>query len=293
MPRSAAGKAKRLRQNDDNTDDDDNEEEEGEEEEEKEEETRIEDIVRTKFEGDAHRALFAMIGKKRNFFPDDGESESDEDEENDEKSDSGEDDEEDESESEESEELELDSDGEEDIDDVNKVLEWEPIPDEKQKRFDQMGPQDDVSDASSSDAESEEEEETKKMRSLNANEGDVENEDRENALTLHLKKCQNEDEETLRERREKRVTFTSIFNNKENRSGDKKNDESDNSNARWEMSENATTLPTAFKDEAYFAPKTKKKKKKKKNEKNKNSDDEKEEDKEEEEIHWHFLATFR
>ena len=282
MPRSAAGKAKRLRQNDDNTDDDDNEEEEGEEEEEKEEETRIEDIVRTKFEGDAHRALFAMIGKKRNFFPDDGESESDEDEENDEKSDSGEDDEEDESESEESEELELDSDGEEDIDDVNKVLEWEPIPDEKQKRFDQMGPQDDVSDASSSDAESEEETE-KKRRTLRAgDEGEsAENEDRENALTLHLKKCQNESEETLRERREKRVTFTSIFNNKENRSGDKKNDESDNSNARWEMSENATTLPTAFKDEAYFAPK-KKKKKKKKNEKNKNSDDEKEEDKEEE-----------
>ena len=26
----------------------------------------------------------------------------------------------------------------------------------------------------------------------------AENEDRENALTLHLKKCQNEDEETLR-----------------------------------------------------------------------------------------------
>ena len=57
MPRSAAGKAKRLRQNDDNTDDDEEELEEGEEEE-KEEETRIEDIVRTKFEGDAHRALF-------------------------------------------------------------------------------------------------------------------------------------------------------------------------------------------------------------------------------------------
>ena len=264
---------------------------------------------------------------------------------------------------------------------MNKVLEWEPIPDEKQKRFDRMGPQDDVSDASSSDAELEEEEEeveekammsdaekmmeTKKMRSLRAN--DVENEDRDNALTLHLKKCQNEDEETLAERREKRVTFTSIFNNKDNCSGDEKNDESnnsnarwemsenvttkkrrtlravdegesaenedrenaltlhlkkcqneseetlrerrekrvtftsmfkntkdnssdgdekkdesDNSNARWEMSENVTTLPTAFKDEAYFAPKKKKKKKKKKNEKNKNSDDEKEEDKEEE-----------
>ena len=51
----------------------------------------------------------------------------------------------------------FDEDGEEDIDDVNKVLEWEPIPDERQKRFDRMGPQDDVSDASSSDAESEEE----------------------------------------------------------------------------------------------------------------------------------------
>ena len=124
--------------------------------------------------------------------------------------------------------------------------------------------------------------ETKKMRSLRANE-DVENEDRENALTLHLKKCQNEDEETLAERREKRVTFTSIFNNKDNCSGDEKNDESNNSNARWEMSENVTTLPMAFKDEAYFAPKKKKKKKtmkkaKKKNEKNKNSDEEEEEE---------------
>ena len=193
----------------------------------------------------------------------------------------------------------LDPEDGEDIDDVNKVLEWEPIPDEAQKRFDRMGPQDDASDVSSSDAELDEEEvkeeeeeeeeemmsdaekmmETQKMRSLRANNG--ENEDRENALTLHLKKCQNEDEETLQERREKRVTFTSIFNNKDNCSGDEKNDESNNSNARWEMSENATTLPTAFKDEAYFAPK-KKKKKKKKNEKNKNSDDEKEEDKEEE-----------
>ena len=98
---------------------------------------------------------------------------------------------------------------------MSKVLEWEPIPDERQKRFDRMGPQDDVSDVSSSDAELEEEEEeveekammsdaekmmeTKKMRSLRAN--DVENEDRDNALTLHLKKCQNEDEETLAERR--------------------------------------------------------------------------------------------
>ena len=43
------------------------EEESEEEEEEKEEEKRIEDIVRTKFEGDAHRALFHVIGKKRNF----------------------------------------------------------------------------------------------------------------------------------------------------------------------------------------------------------------------------------
>ena len=132
---------------------------------------------------------------------------------------------------------------------MNKVLEWEPIPDEKQKRFDQMGPQDDVSDASSSDAESEEETE-KKRRTLRADdEGEsAENEDRENALTLHLKKCQNESEETLRERREKRVTFTSMFNNKDNCSGDEKKDESNNSNARWEMSENVTTLPLAFKD---------------------------------------------
>ncbi|CAL6425154.1 unnamed protein product [Bathycoccus prasinos] len=243
MPRSAAGKAKRRRKRFDDSSS-------NEEEEEKEEEKKIEDIVRTKFEGDAHRALFHMIGKKRN------------------------------------------------------LLEWEPIPDERQKRFDRMGPQDDVSDVSSSDAELEEEEEeeveekammsdaekmmeTKKMRSLRANE-DVENEDRDNALTLHLKKCQNEDEETLAERREKRVTFTSIFNNKDNCSGDEKNDESNNSNARWEMSENVTTLPTAFKDEAYFAPKKKKKKKtmkkaKKKNEKNKNSDEEEEEEEEEEE----------
>ena len=77
---------------------------------------------------------------------------------------------------------------------MNKVLEWEPIPDERQKRFDRMGPQDDVSDASSSDAESEEETE-KKRRTLRAvDEGEsAENEDRENALTLHLKKCQNEE----------------------------------------------------------------------------------------------------
>jgi len=344
MPRSAAGKAKRRRQHDDSdntnhhsqqkegeekktkkikkktttttgkfSSDSSDDDEEEEEEEEEEKEKRIEDIVREKFEGDAHRALFAMIGRKKRNFPNDGKSEGD-DEEDDEKSDSGDGDEdeededddsddkesesESESESEESEELELDEDGE-DINDVDKVLEWEPIPDEAQKRFDQMGPQDDVSDVSSSDVELEEEEEgkeeekaisdaekmeTKKMRSLNAN--DVENEERDNALTLHLKKCQNEDEETLAERREKRVTFKSIFNNNEISSGDKKNDDSNNSNARWEMSENVTTLPMAFKDEAYFAPKTKKKKKtkkaKKKNEKNKNSDDEEEEEEEEE-----------
>ena len=281
MPRSAAGKAERRRQQrDDDRNDEESESERDEKEDPLEEKKNIEDIVRTTFEGDAHRALFAMIvGKKRNFPNDDDEEESDFPES------SG--DEESESESEresksEVRELLLDEDGEEDIDDVNKVLEWEPIPDEKQKRFDRMGPQDDVSDASSSDAESEEETE-KKRRTLRADdEGEsAENEDRENALTLHLKKCQKEDEETLRERREKRVTFTSIFKNNENSSGDKKSDESDNSNARWEMSENVTTLPTAFKDEAYFAPK-KKKKKKKKNEKNKNSDDEKEEDKEEE-----------
>ncbi|CAL6424914.1 unnamed protein product [Bathycoccus prasinos] len=297
MPRSAAGKAERRRQQRDDDRNDEESESEQDEKEDLEEKKNIEDIVRTTFEGDAHRALFAMIvGKKRNF-PNDDEEESDFPES------SG--DEESESESEresksEVRELLLDEDGE-DIDDVNKVLEWEPIPDEAQKRFDRMGPQDDASDVSSSDAELDEEEEevkeeeeeekatmsdaekmmeTKKVRSLRANE-DVENEDRENALTLHLKKCQKEDEETLAERREKRVTFTSIFKNNENSSGDKKNDESNNSNARWEMSENVTTLPTAFKDEAYFAPK-KKKKKKKKNEKNKNSDDEKEEDKEEE-----------
>ena len=309
MPRSAAGKAKRRRrqQRDDRNDFLEESEEEKEDEEEK---RNIEDIVRTEFEGDAHRALFAMIvGTKRhtNGRDDDGErEESDEEEEDDDEEDD------EESESEESDEarrgeLVLDPEDGEDIDDVNKVLEWEPIPDEAQKRFDRMGPQDDLSDSlSSSDAEFDEEEgkeeeattsdagkmmETKKTRSVRANE-DGENEDRENALTLHLKKCQNEDEETLQERREKRVTFTSIFNNKDNCSGDEKNDESNNSNARWEMSENATTLPTAFKDEAYFAPKKKKKKKKKtmkkakkKNEKNKNSDDdeEEEEDKEEEE----------
>ena len=53
-----------------------------------------------------------------------------------------------------------------------------------------MGPQDDVSDISSSDTEVEEEnpkggEKEAKKRSLNAN--DVEYEDRDNALTLHLK----------------------------------------------------------------------------------------------------------
>ena len=333
MPRSLAGKAKRRRQTRDDRNEDFEESEEKEKEDFEEKSLNIEDIVRTEFQGDAHRALFAMIelGKKRNneCHDDDGESEeeSDEEEEDDDEnsseysSDDKSEDEEDEddsddeeSESEESDEArrgELVSDpedGEEDIeDDVNKVLEWEPIPDEAQKRFDRMGPQDDLSDSlSSSDAEFDEEEgkeeeattsdagkmmETKKTRSVRANE-DGENEDRErNALTLHLKKCQNEDEETLQERREKRVTFTSMFNNKDNCGGDEKNDESNNSNARWEMSENATTLPTAFKDEAYFAPKKKKKKKKtmkkakKKNEKNKNNDDddEEEEDKEEEE----------
>ena len=44
-------------------------------EEEKEEEKKIEDIVRTKFEGDAHRALFHVIGKKRNFCHDDDDDE--------------------------------------------------------------------------------------------------------------------------------------------------------------------------------------------------------------------------
>ena len=65
MPRSAAGKAKRRRKRDDSSSNEEEEESESEEEE-KEEEKKIEDIVRTKFEGDAHRALFHMIGKKRN-----------------------------------------------------------------------------------------------------------------------------------------------------------------------------------------------------------------------------------
>ena len=306
MPRSAAGKAKRRRQQrDDDRNNDFEESEEEEKEDFEEKRNTIEDIVRTEFEGDAHRALFAMIelGKKRNneCHDDDGDEseESDEEEEDDDEN------------SDYSGELVSDpeEDGEEDIDDdVNKALEWEPIPDETQKRFDRMGPQDDASDSlSSSDAESDEEEvkeeeatssdagkmmETRKMRSVRRANEDGENEDGENALTLHLKKCQNEDEETLQERREKRVTFTSMFNTKDNCGGDEKNDESNNRNARWETSENATTLPTAFKDEAYFAPKKKKKKKKKtmkkakkKNEKNENNDEEEEEeeDKEEEE----------
>ena len=185
MPRSAAGKAKRRRKRDDSSSTHEEEEESESEEEEKEEEKRIEDIVRTKFEGDAHRALFHMIGKKRNFvttgkakvmktktmrisirvttartkktrtmIPTTKNQK----------------------------QLRrirsariLSEDGE-DIDDVNKVLEWEPIPDERQKRFDRMGPQDDVSDASSSDAESEEEEEEEEENCVTRrcwNEGDL------------------------------------------------------------------------------------------------------------------------
>ena len=202
MPRSAAGKAKRRRRQQRDDRRNDFLEESEEEKEDEEEKRNIEDIVRTEFEGDAHRALFAMIvGTKRhtNGRDDDGErEESDEEEEGDDEEDD------EESESEESDEarrgeLVLDPEDGEDIDDVNKVLEWEPIPEETQKRLDQMGPQDDVSDISSSDTEVEKEnpkggEKEAKKRSLNAN--DVEYEDRDNALTLHLKKCQNEDEKT-------------------------------------------------------------------------------------------------
>ena len=81
MPRSAAGKAKRRRKRFDDSSSNEEEEESESEEEEKEEEKKIEDIVRTKFEGDAHRALFHMIvGKKRNRRNDGKSSESDEDE---------------------------------------------------------------------------------------------------------------------------------------------------------------------------------------------------------------------
>ena len=137
-----------------------------------------------------------------------------------------------------------------------------------------MGPQDDVSDISSSDTEVEEEnpkggEKEAKKRSLNAN--DVEYEDRDNALTLHLKKCQNEDEKTLAERREKRVTFKPIFNDKGG--ADKKNHDG-NTNTRWEMSENVTTVPLAFTDETYFTSKNKNKK----NKKNDDDDDDEEEE---------------
>ena len=298
MPRSAAGKKRRheeLRASSSNVGRgaqkrrQDSHREEEEEDYEEEEEKKIEDIVREKFDGDAHRAFFSMIkqgkdggetrseeeeesdGEGEEELGDDEEEEEEETEEDESESDEDEDDEDDdesESESESEEMLELDEDGE-DINDVDKVLEWEPIPEEAQKRFDQMGPQDDVSDVSSSDDESEGEEEeregektkqteeSKEMRSLNAN--DVENEDRDNALTLHLKKCQNEDEKTLAERREKRVTFKPIFQDGNNGSKDKRKGEITESNARWEMSENATNVPLAFQDESYFSSKKKKK----------------------------------
>ena len=279
MPRSTAGKKRRRQRIGNEGEEEDNIE--GEEEEE--EEDNIEGVVREKFGGDAHRALLSMIrgkedgaeeaGEKDNADDDDADADDDDDDDDDDENDDDEDDDEEsensEEEEEEEEREELDDDGE-DINDVDKVLEWEPIPEETQKRLDQMGPQDDVSDISSSDTEVEEEnpkvaEKEAKKRSLNAN--DVEYEDRDNALTLHLKKCQNEDEKTLAERREKRVTFKPIFNDKGG--ADKKNRDG-NTNTRWEMSENVTTVPLAFTDEAYFTSKNK-------NKKNKKNDDDEEE----------------
>ena len=121
-----------------------------------------------------------------------------------------------------------------------------------------MGPQDDVSDISSSDTEIEEEnpkvaEKEAKKRSLNAN--DVEYEDRDN-VDAAFEKMSNEDEKTLAERREKRVTFKPIFNDK---GGPDKKNHDGNTNTRWEMSENVTTVPLAFTDEAYFTSKNKNK----------------------------------
>ena len=296
MPRSAAGKKRRRQRivgNEEEEEDNNNnneEEEADEDEDEEDDNNNIEGVVREKFGGDAHRALLSMIrrGKEDGYAEeeagekdtaddddDDDDDENDDDGEESENSDDSDDSEEEEEEDEEEDEEELDDDGE-DINDVDKVLEWEPIPEETQKRLDQMGPQDDVSDISSSDTEVEEEnpkgaEKEAKKRSLNAN--DVEYEDRDNALTLHLKKCQNEDEKTLAERREKRVTFKPIFNDKDG--ADKKNYDG-NTNTRWEMSENVTTVPLAFTDETYFTSKNK-------NKKNKKNDDEEEEEEEEEE----------
>ena len=86
---SREGEAPSKTRFDDSSSNEEEEEESESEEEEKEEEKKIEDIVRTKFEGDAHRALFHVIGTKRNFVHD-GKSESDEDED-DENFDSGDD----------------------------------------------------------------------------------------------------------------------------------------------------------------------------------------------------------
>ena len=289
MPRSAAGKKRRRQrigngEEEDNNNNNNNNEEEDEEDDEDNNNNNIDVVVREKFGGDAHRALLSMIRGKEDGAEEAGEKDNaddaddaddddddDDDDENDDDEDDGEESENSEEEEEEEEREELDDDGE-DINDVDKVLEWEPIPEETQKRLDQMGPQDDVSDISSSDTEVEEEnpkvaEKEAKKRSLNAN--DVEYEDRDNALTLHLKKCQNEDEKTLAERREKRVTFKPIFNDKGG--ADKKNHDG-NTNTRWEMSENVTTVPLAFTNEAYFTSKNKNKKNKKKND-----DDEEEE----------------
>ena len=292
MPRSAAGKKRRRQRigngeeedNNNNNNNNNNNEEEDEDDDEDNNNNNIDVVVREKFGGDAHRALLSMIrgkedgaeeaGEKDNADADDADADDDDDDdddENDDDEDDGEESENSEEEEEEEEREELDDDGE-DINDVDKVLEWEPIPEETQKRLDQMGPQDDVSDISSSDTEVEEEnpkvaEKEAKKRSLNAN--DVEYEDRDNALTLHLKKCQNEDEKTLAERREKRVTFKPIFNDKGG--ADKKNHDG-NTNTRWEMSENVTTVPLAFTDEAYFTSKNKNKK----NKKNDDDDDDEE-----------------
>ena len=75
MPRSAAGKAKRRRKRD--FDDDTTEEEEESESKKKRKRRKRGSKIssETKFEGDAHRALFHVIGKKRNFCHDDDDDE--------------------------------------------------------------------------------------------------------------------------------------------------------------------------------------------------------------------------
>ena len=256
MPRSKAGKRRReeggyfnTKKND--VDDEEEEEEDGNECED------VREMVREKFDGDAHKALFSMLQKSSSVDDDDvvdvvdvvdaeeedeeESSEADDDETNDESDEPDEEDDED----------DVDDDHENDADDEDLELEWEAIPEDEQKVFDQMGPQDDISDVDS-DAEEEliveeEEEENHHHRSLNNT--DVENEERDNALTLHLKRCQNETEKTLENRRGRRCTFTEIPSTT-NGFGDIINDRdgSDEALYRWEMSDtvNVDNVPLSF-----------------------------------------------